>query len=474
METPYTPPYPTHRICSEYDVAMIANTMQRLVVTDVDETITHKPNATKVELNQGVASTLAAPDQADGTFVVFSTGRTRLSALNWEECELGRQEMNRLRAPDVVVFENGQEAFYNAYGHLGWGDFMLALADETHRQQHRLTCYDAVLAKYYCQQADEHSPKPPLNSAARERLLQWFKAMPLAEIVNQLCTAGIPPLQVEWLEVTEPHRQGLEVLINALRQQHLHITHGLHVAVPVRFSETAPSRQYHTPWMEHLLMVFLQGDAKPLLLSLGCAPAKADSVESLMPLLPQFINHPCPHTLLEELLPLNQRSTEANSGVSALHHMVQWAEAQATQAFAYLRPQGIEIKARLQSKRLEDAIARAGTHGPRAYILLQGLVDKAKSLHHLLEAFQTVMASNKEPHPPSYPFLTTFITLGDGNVDEALLSMPFLALGEGHSPVMNHAYVVQNHASTSENRLYSRVKARNPNAQLVTGFPLLN
>jgi hypothetical protein len=446
-----------------------------LLATDVDETLTHKNADGLVHLNAGVLAYLGSdldelpypplPNQGIETqLLVFTTGRTLQVALNWLP-ELG-QAINDVQAPDVLVCNNGMDAYYNNVEAETWGEFMHAL--HHHADAMQFNFYSEALLEHYTHDETDVS-RIPLGSLVRSRLIAHFFtffSQPL-EVVSR--GVGLDLLGIElFSDAHNSHAlQGFAQLIKVMRQQFkMEVTHGIHL--PVRVDIQGQT------YIEHLIVAFFgEGDPKPLIQSMGCQPYTPHTAWQWQETLRQDWCHATASPSISTLIPLNLRSIPLNHTQDALSLLIQALAEEARHAFVDYFESGIEIHISTQSKQLDSPIARQESNSPRAYILVEGLLDKGISLSYVYDAF--IMLAKEAGFSAFDKQLETCLTLGDGKVDETLLANPALnALHHATAvAIPNFPTVVHNTGcleTPEANGLWRAVVQRNPNALYATCF----
>jgi hydroxymethylpyrimidine pyrophosphatase-like HAD family hydrolase len=451
-----------------------------LLATDIDETLTHK-EADVVRLNKGAVEFLGiqqtqipydTPLSPDEQLNVFSTGRTLEVAMNWLT-ELG-DAIFTLHAPDALLCNNGQIAYYNTHNALSWGDFMLDLQDAPKQDAMLFQAYESALLKDYTHDGLD-SERLPLSGRVREDLLRHYRvvlndlARGLRHIVS-LDVLAVEAFAQEDADKTPSY--GFERLIKVMRDQaQLEVTHGFHLPVKVMIYDESSGE--NKPFVEHLVVAFFgQGDPKPLVQSMGSSPWQADASYLWQDALSQWTPE---HSVadLEALIPYNLRSTAKNSSVDALATLVAFLKKEALHAFTAYLNTGIALRAATQTKHMESPMARQKSDSPRSYILINGLLDKGKSLSYLYDGFIDLAESLGIKGFSQQ--LDALITLGDGGVDRGMLSL--LALNAKHHAeavaVPNHAVLVHNGAdlrTPEKNSLWRLVHHANPSVRYVDGF----
>ncbi|MCE2930575.1 MAG: HAD family hydrolase [Vampirovibrionales bacterium] len=451
-----------------------------LLATDIDETLTHK-EADVVCLNQGAVEFLGiqqtqipydTPLSPDEQLNVFSTGRTLEVAMNWIT-ELG-DAIFTLHAPDALLCNNGQIAYYNSQNASTWGDFMLDLQDAPKRDAMLFQAYETALLKDYTHDYSD-AERLPLSGRVRDDLLRHYQY-----VLNDLSTKVrcLEPLELLAVEAfaqdsqNDKASQGFERLIKVMRDQaQLEVTHGFHLPVKVTIYDESSGE--NKSFVEHLVVAFFgQGDPKPLVQSMGCSPWQAEASYLWQDALSQWTPQ---HNVadLEALIPYNVRSTPKNSAVDALATLVAFLKKEALPAFTTCLDKGVVLRPAAQTKHMESPIARQQSDSPRSYILINGLLDKGKSLAYLYDGFIDLAESLGIKGFSQQ--LEALITLGDGGVDRGMLSL--LALNAKHHAdavgVPNHAVLVHNGAdlrTPEKNSLWRLVHQANPNVRYTDKF----
>ena len=453
-----------------------------LLATDVDETLTHK-EADVVRLNKGAVDFLGleqthipylSPLVPDEQLNVLSTGRTLEVAMNWLE-ELG-DAIFTLHAPDVLLCNNGQTGYYNTHNASNWGEFMQQLRDEEHYEAMCFTHYETALLKDYTRERVDAS-RWPLSEQVREDLLHHYRLV-FRELAHG--KKHLPDLALLAVEAFshqgEPSEQsasyGFERLIKLMRDQtQMEVPQGFHL--PTKVTITQASSGLATSYVEHLVVAFFgQGDPKPLVQSMGCSPWQEQTSYLWKPALSQWTLEEN-EADLECLIPYNLRSTVQNSEQDALATLVAFLKKEASNAFSAYSNMGVTLRPATQTKHMESPKARQKSDSPRSYILINGLLDKGKSLAYLydglIELAQTLGLERFDQQ------LEAVITLGDGGVDTGMLSLT--ALRAKHHPhavaVPNHAVLVHNGADTrtpEKNSLWRLVHQANPYLRYADGF----
>lgn len=451
-----------------------------LLATDVDETLTHKHTDGLVHLNHGVLDYLGTdlnalpyavtpPLMIESQLLVFTTGRTLQVALNWLP-ELG-EAIHSVQAPDVLVCNNGMDAYYNNVNASTWGAFMQAL--QHHADTMRFDDYLEALLAHYTHDATDAS-RIPLGSLVRSRLIEHFFtffSQPL-EVVSRGLKLDLLGIEL-FSDAHHPNAlQGFEQLIKVMRQQFkMEVTHGIHLPVRVDIQGQM--------YIEHLIVAFFgEGDPKPLIQSMGCQPFTLHTDWQWQSAFLQGWGSPstapCPSTLI----PYNLRTVAWQDAPDALSLLIQALAEEAQNAFFAYFEAGIQIQISTQSKQLESPVARQESNSPRAYILVEGLLDKGISLSYVYDALITL--AEEAGLRDFQKQLGICLTLGDGKVDEALLGNP--TLKAAHHPdavaLLNFPTVVHNTGNphTPEaNGLWRSVVQRNTIALYATHFqPNLN
>ncbi len=451
-----------------------------LLTTDVDETLTHK-EADLVRLNQGAVEFLGigrehipyeTPLFPDEQLNVFSTGRTLEVAMNWLS-ELG-DAIFKLHAPDALVCNNGQVAYCNTHNALTWGDFMQDLRDEKKQCSMHFAEYETALLKDYTHD-DSDTQRLPLSGRVREDLLRHYRS-----VLNDLSQGrrSLAPLDLLAVEsfskddLDDTASYGFELLIKVMRDQaQLDVTDGFHLPIKVTIEDESTGE--NKPFVEHLVIAFFgQGDPKPLVQSMGTSPWQESPSYLWQAPLSQWTPQ---HSVadLEALIPYNIRTTAQNSSVDALATLVAFLKKEALQAFDACLNTGVALRPATQTKHMDSPMARQKSDSPRSYILINGLLDKGKSLSYLYDGFIDLAQSlGVEGFSQQ---LEALITLGDGGVDRGMLSL--LALNARHHvdavALPNHAVLVHNGAdlhTPEKNSLWRLVHQRNPSVRYVDGF----
>ena len=454
-----------------------------LLVTDVDETLTHK-QADVVRLNQGALSFLGAkethipyetPLPSDAQVTVFSTGRTLEVALNWL-AELGK-EIFTLRSPDVLLCNNGQTAYLNTHNALTWGNFMQDLQEPQKRSNFSFTAYDTALLKHYTHDVSD-TTQIPLSGLVREQLLRHYMILFNELAQGSLQIENLDLLTVESFTKATPSSpetmHGFERMIKVMRDQaQMEVTHGFHLPVKVHITDDTTNTQ--KTLVEHLIVAFFgEGDPKPLIQSMGCTEWHASKKEHYLweEALETWEGTDAVASL-ETLIPHNLRSTFNNSSTDALATLVSFLKKEAQQAFKAYLEQDLSVSPATQTKHMESPIARQKSDSPRSYILINGLLDKGKSVVYLYDALIDLAESLGIQDFSQQ--LEALITLGDGSVDKAMLSIqPLKAMFHREAiAVPNHAVVVHNGAKLEkpqESALWRQVHKVNPSVRYVDGF----
>ena len=446
-----------------------------LLATDVDETITHKHTDGVVHLNHGVLDYLGAslnalpyavtpPLTTESQLLVFTTGRTLQVALNWLP-ELG-EAIHSVQAPDVLVCNNGMDAYYNNVNASTWGAFMQAL--QHHADTMRFDDYLEALLAHYTHDATDAS-RIPLGSLVRSRLIEHFFtffSQPL-EVVSRGLKLDLLGIEL-FSDAHHPNAlQGFKQLIKVMRQQsQMEITHGIHLAVRVLIEE-----QYY---IEHLIVAFFgERDPKPLIQSMGCQAFDDASDWRWQSRLLQDWGESSTAPCLSTLIPHNLRTVALQDAPDALSLLIQALAEKAQMAFSDYFEAGIQIQISTQSKQLESPVARQESNSPRAYILVEGLLDKGISLSYVYDALITL--AEEAGLTAFQRQLGICLTLGDGKVDETLLGNPTLKAAH-HTEALelpNFPTVVHNTGNlhTPEaNSLWRAVFQRNTKAFYATHF----
>lgn len=468
-----------------------------LLATDVDETLTHKQD-NAVYLNQGATDFLGVhharipyttPLPAEAQLNIFSTGRTLEVTLNWQ-AELGHA-LNEIHAPDVLLCNNGQVAYLNVHNAPTWARFMQDLQNPSLRQAMPFHAYDRALLEDYTHDVEEFQ-RLPLSGVLREQLLRHYHRFFELLALNKTRIEGLNLLAVEAFHQGEDPAGdaaalGFESMIKTMRdQQQMEITHGFHLPVLLEIKEdTEASASFY---VEHLIVVFFgEGDPKPLIQSMGLSPY-SDAQEPSTYLWRDSLAAWDAQTSqtsrdfpLEILVPQNRRSTLDNSTVDALSVLVDVLKQEAMKAFQPYQDrysaQGLSISAGTQTKNRHSPIARQKSDSPRSYILIHGFLDKGESLRYLYDALIDLSLALKVSTPEKSwdQQLEGLITLGDGGVDQAMLSLNTLTAMHHleAKALVNHATVVRCGGAglpPEESRLWSKVQRMNPNVRYAGGF----
>ena len=450
-----------------------------LLATDVDETLTHK-EADVVRLNQGAIQFLGIEQELipyetplfpDEQLNVFSTGRTLEVAMNWLT-ELG-DAIFTLHAPDVLLCNNGQTAYYNTHNALSWGDFMHDLQDAPKREAMQFKPYEIALLKDYTHDVSD-TQRLPLSGRVRDDLLRHYRLVfsDLAGGLRQVPSLDLLAVEAFSREEDPRAAYGFERLVKVMRDQsQMEVPQGFHLPTKVTIADESSGEP--KDYVEHLIVAFFgQGDPKPLVQSMGCSPWQADASYLWQDALSQWTpEHD--QNALEALILSNLRSTAKNSSNDALATLVAFLKKEAMNAFSAYHNTGLVLRPATQTKHMDSPIARQKSDSPRSYILINGLLDKGKSLSYLYDGFIDLAESLGVQGFSQQ--LEALITLGDGGVDRGMLSL--LALKAKHHTdavaVPNHAVLVHNGAdlrTPEKNSLWRLVHQSNPTLRYADGF----